>query len=258
MEVHVLASGSTGNAIFVKTGGVNLLIDAGISARRIKNALAEVGTSVEELNGVFITHEHSDHIKGLPTLLKKYRIPLYARPATWEALPFRDLLPGECYRELCATVDIGPVKVEPFSISHDAADPVGYSIYCGAAKCSLATDLGFVTETVKKALAMSDILVLESNHDLEMLRQGAYPWSLKRRIMSNRGHLSNIDAAWTLARLPRKSHTHVFLAHMSQENNCPQLAHQTVSTILEDQGFCLGTDLTLHLTFPDQTASLAV
>lgn len=257
MKVHVLASGSAGNAIFLKNEHTSILIDAGISARRIKNSLAAIGTAIEDIDGVFITHEHSDHIKGLPTLLKKYRLPVYTRPATWEAMPFKEPLPYECYRGLPESVDIGTVKIEPFSISHDAADPVGFNFFCRGNKCSVATDLGFVTENVKKALALSDILVLESNHDTEMLEKGSYPWPLKKRIMSNRGHLSNIDAAWTIARLPRKTHTHVFLAHMSQENNRPELARETVGTILSSQGLRLGMDVSLHLTFPDQTASIA-
>lgn len=257
MKVHVLASGSAGNSIFLKDEHTNILIDAGISARRIKNSLAAIGTAIEDLDGIFITHEHSDHIKGLPTLLKKYRLPVYTRPATWDAMPFKEPLPAACYRGLPESIDLGTMKIEPFSISHDAADPVGFNFFCRDNKCSVATDLGFVTDKVKKALALSDILVLESNHDTDMLEQGSYPWSLKKRIMSNRGHLSNIDAAWTIARMSRKAHTHVFLAHMSKENNRPELARETVGNILSSQGLRLGMDVSLHLTFPDQTASIA-
>lgn len=259
MQIHVLASGSTGNATFIKIGGANILIDAGISARRIKQGLAAVGTAVEDLDGILITHEHRDHIVGLPTLTRKYRLPVFARPEAWKALDTQSVgreLPEECRRELTDSFDIRDVKVEPFSIPHDAADPVGFSFYHSNKKCCLATDLGFVTETVKKALAFADALVLEANHDVEMLKQGSYPWFLKKRIMSNRGHLANTDAGWTLARLPRKSHCHVFLAHLSQENNRPDLAEDTVANILAEQGCQLGRDVTLHITYPDRTASL--
>ncbi len=256
MELHVLASGSTGNATLLKFGNVNLLIDAGISARRIKNGLAEIGTPLETLDGVLITHEHRDHVSGLTTLMNRYRIPVYARLETWDALPGKEALPPELCRSLTDSLDIGAVRIEPFSISHDAADPVGFNFFYRQLKCSVATDLGFVTDTVKKALDGSDVIMLEANHDLDMLRNGSYPWYLKKRIMSNRGHLSNLDAGWTLARLARKSHTHVFLAHLSQENNCPEIAERTVRGILEEQGCRMGSDLTLYITYPDRRVSL--
>jgi phosphoribosyl 1,2-cyclic phosphodiesterase len=256
MQVHVLASGSTGNAIFLDFEDTKILVDAGISTRRIKNSLAELGVRLEEVDGVFITHEHRDHISGLATMTKKYKLPVYASPDTWNNMYCRELIPPECNKPLKESVDIGRVKVEPFRISHDAADPVGYSFYHGHKKCSVVTDLGFVTDSVKKAISFSDVLVLESNHDVDMLQSGSYPWHLKKRIMSNRGHLSNVDAGWTLARLERKSRTQVLLAHMSQENNRPELAVDTVKTILSDQGFKLGTEIDLHLTYPDQRVSI--
>ena len=256
MNVHVLASGSTGNAVFLRFGETRLLVDTGISLRRIKNALAGLGEAIENIDGVLITHEHQDHVKGLLNLTKKYRLPVYTRPGTWQGIACRDELPDECCRTIEASLDIGQVKVEPFSISHDANEPVGYNFFYRQRKCSVATDLGFVTEGVKKALALSDLMVLESNHDVDMLRQGSYPWYLKRRIMSNRGHLSNMDAGWTLARLERKNHTKVFLAHLSQENNRPEIAETTVRGILEDQGLCMKEDVELYLTYPDRVASL--
>lgn len=256
MKVHVLASGSTGNATCLQFGDTNILVDAGISARRIKNGLDAIGVPVESLSAVLITHEHTDHIKGLATLSKKYRVPMYARPDTWEAMSNRSLLPPECCRALPDSLDIGPVKIEPFSISHDAADPVGFRLYHGSKKCSFATDLGFVTDSVKQALAASDVMVFESNHDTELLQTGAYPWYLKRRIMSNRGHLSNTDCGWTLARLAKKQHTDIFLAHLSKENNRPEIAEATVRGILEDEGYTIGQDITLHVTYPDRTVSI--
>jgi phosphoribosyl 1,2-cyclic phosphodiesterase len=254
MQFHVLASGSTGNAVFLEMEGAKILVDAGISARRIKNALSSIGTNVEDLDGIFITHEHRDHISGIATLTKKYRLPVYARPAAWAAMYCQAEVPEECRRELGDSLDIGTVKIEPFSISHDAADPVGFNFFQGDFKATVATDLGFVTEGVKKALSMSDVIVFESNHDLDMLKNGGYPWYLKKRIMSNRGHLSNYDAGWTLARLERKQRTHVFLAHMSKENNRPEIAARTVSEILIEQG--CADEIELKLTFPDQISSL--
>ena len=255
MQVHVLASGSTGNAIFLDFQHTKILVDAGISTRRIKNSLAELGTSIDELDGVFITHEHRDHVSGLTTMTKKYNVPVYASMNTWSAMYCRELLPAQCCKVLPRSLDIGQITVEPFSISHDAADPVGYKFYNGNSKCSVVTDLGIVTETVKQAIALSDVLVLESNHDIDMLEHGAYPWHLKRRIMSNRGHLSNFDAGWALARLERKPSMQVFLAHMSQKNNDPELAMHTVSTILTQQGCTLGSEIQLYRTYPDRIVS---
>jgi phosphoribosyl 1,2-cyclic phosphodiesterase len=255
MQVHVLASGSTGNATYIEMGETKLLVDAGISARRIKNSLAALGTAIEDLDGILITHEHRDHINGLPTLTKKYKTPVYANADTFAAMYCREIIPDECCKVFGRSLDIGTVKVEPFSISHDAADPVGYSLYSPKHKCSVATDLGFVTDSVKKAIAYSDVLVFESNHDVDLLKNGSYPWHLKRRIMSNRGHLSNTDAAWTIARMPRQQHTQVFLAHLSQENNRPEIAETTVRTILAEQGCELEVDIDVRLTFPDRTAS---
>jgi phosphoribosyl 1,2-cyclic phosphodiesterase len=260
MQIHVLASGSTGNSTFLKIGDANILVDAGISARRIKQGLAALGTAVEELDGILITHEHRDHVCGLPTLTRKYRLPVYARPATWGAIDSQTAqdkwVPPECRRDLAESLDIGQVKIEPFAISHDAVDPVGFSFHHSRQKCGFATDLGFVTDSVKKALAMSDALVFEANHDVDMLKQGSYPWFLKQRIMSNRGHLANTDTGWTLARLERKSHCHVFLAHMSKENNRPEIAEKTVADILVEQGCQIGTDVTLHITYPDRTVGV--
>lgn len=256
MQIHVLASGSTGNATYIEMEDTKLLVDAGISARRIKQSLDKLGAKVEELDGILITHEHRDHVSGLTTLLKKYRLPAYARPDTWQAMYCRAALPAECCRILPDSLDVGKIKVEPFAISHDAADPVGFCLYAGSSKVSVATDLGFVTPTVKEALSLSDVVVLEANHDVDMLRNGSYPWSLKKRILSNRGHLANTDAGWTLARLTRKAHTHVFLAHLSQENNRPELAENTVAGIITTQGCRLDEDITLHLTYPEQISGI--
>lgn len=256
MQAHVLASGSTGNAVFLKFNGANILVDAGISARRIKLGLAALGTDVETLDGILITHEHRDHVSGLPTLIKKYRLPVYAREATLDAMYCRNLLADECCCTIQDSLDIGTVKIEPFNISHDAADPVGFNLFQKNIKCSVATDLGFATDTVKKALSLSDLMVLESNHDIDMLQKGSYPWYLKRRIMSNKGHLSNTDAGWLLARLARKNNTKVMLAHLSQENNSPELAKATVKGILEEEGLQIGKDIDLELTYPDRTASI--
>ena len=212
---------------------MRLLIDAGISARRITRSLADLGVDAASLDGVFVTHEHSDHIKGLPTLLKQYRLPLFAPPATLRAIGESLAVPEDTFTPLAGDVMLGSVAVKSFSTLHDAASPVGYAV-CGSEKCALATDLGFLTNDVMAAIEGSDVLILEANHDRELLQSGSYPWRLKQRILSNRGHLSNSAAAWALVRLKKRPRA-VFLAHMSQENNRPALVEETVRTILRQQ-----------------------
>lgn len=234
MQVTVLASGSKGNSVFVEMDGVRLLIDAGISTRRIKQELSQIGQDIAELDGVFITHEHSDHIGGLATLTKKYRIPVFTRPDTFKAMSCYNELPVESINPIVDQIRLGRVSVKAFSVPHDAADPVGYAIL-GSSKCVVATDMGFVSSQLRQELEGARVLVLESNHDVEMLKNGSYPWPLKQRILSNRGHLSNVDTAWTLVHLKQRPQK-VFLAHLSEKNNTPELALKTVKGILEQQG----------------------
>lgn len=250
MKVSILASGSKGNAIFVEMDGVRLLVDAGISATRIKRGLMEQGVDAAKLDGILVTHEHTDHVSGLPMLGKWYRIPIFTRRETMEHMPCREKIPAECFHPVGEMFSLGGVKITPFSIPHDAAAPVGYRLE-GSETCVVATDLGFVTSSVQAALEGADVMVLEANHDPGLLRQGSYPWPLKRRILSNRGHLANSDAAWAIARL-RKKPRRVFLAHLSEENNRPDLARETVQSILERQG----TKISLALASQYETVSL--
>ncbi|ERJ92995.1 metallo-beta-lactamase domain protein [Selenomonas sp. oral taxon 892 str. F0426] len=236
LQVSILASGSKGNSVYVELDGTRLLIDAGISAARITRSLRDYGVEPQSLDAVLITHEHIDHVRGLRTLAKQYHLPILATRGTLAAIDggaaFEDDMRG-----ITDAFSIGDVIVRPFAISHDAADPCGFRIegsYC----CTIATDLGVVTETVQEAMEGADVLVLEANHDADLLRQGSYPWPLKRRILSNRGHLANGDAAWALTRMkkhPRK----VYLAHLSEENNRPSLARDTVQEILASRGMTL-------------------
>lgn len=234
MEVSVLASGSKGNSVFIDMDGTRVLVDAGISARRIKKSLAELHVELAALDGIFITHEHRDHISGLRTLCRQFHLPIYTRKETFRSMYCAAEIPAECFHEVGEGIQLGQVWVEPFNIPHDAADPVGY-VLAGSRKCTVATDLGFVTSSVQAALEESDVLVLEANHDPDLLRQGSYPWPLKQRILGNRGHLSNSDAAWALARL-KKRPSQVLLAHLSAENNRPEIARNTILDILRQQG----------------------
>lgn len=255
MQVHILASGSTGNVVLLQIGDKNILVDAGISARRIEQGLAGVGLKASDLDCVLITHEHTDHIKGLDVFIRRHALPVYTRPATWEGIPCRAKLPVQCCRDIYEGIDLGKVRIETFPVSHDAADPVGFCFFWRDTKWTLATDLGMVTPVVKSALQEASLVILESNHDPQMLQTGPYPHFLKQRIKGARGHLSNLDAAHLLAGAGEGQRLNVFLAHLSQQNNTPSLAENTVAHYLADQGYEIGDDIILHRTHPDRTAS---
>lgn len=240
IRFSILASGSTGNAMIVESNDVTLLIDSGLSAKRVEQLMEERDTKGSELNGILITHEHADHIKGVGAIARKYDLPVYANEKTWEELNKQI---GELADEkkvvmdTGSMLDFGSLKVESFGISHDAAEPVGYCFHDGEEKLSLATDLGYVSQRVKDKIGDSDVLILESNHDIEMLRIGRYPWNIKRRILSDLGHLSNDAAGEALCDLASSRTNRVYLAHLSRDHNMMDLARLTVNNILEDSGF---------------------
>ena len=239
MQVSILASGSKGNSVYVEMDGTRLLIDAGISAARITKSLRARGVEPQSLDAVLITHEHIDHVRGLKTLAKQYHLPIFATHGTFAGIDGGAVF-EEDMRGIADDFKIGEVTVRPFAISHDAAEPCGFRLE-GSHCCTFATDLGVVTNTVQEAMEGADVLVLEANHDTDLLRQGSYPWPLKRRILSHRGHLANADAAWALTRMkkhPRK----VYLAHLSEENNRPALACDTVQDILSSRGMTLNVE----------------
>lgn len=234
-KVTMLASGSKGNAALISTGKQNFLVDVGISCRMLGSRLKEAGLSASDLDGVFITHEHTDHIKGLATFVKNYNVPIYSSERTWRMILAKDnKLERRSLRIINDSMPIkcGDVEVGSFGIPHDAADPHGYVFKADGSKCAYITDTGFVTDAVRQAAEGADTLILEANHDVEMLKNGSYPQILKQRILSTRGHLSNECAGWLLANLPRIPEN-VVLAHLSQENNRPQLALDTVGNILD-------------------------
>ena len=238
LEVRTLASGSSGNCLLVRGGGSQVLVDAGISCRRIVNALRELGVEPRELAGVLITHEHADHIAGLATLTKQYRLPVYASRGTgWELCRriafveevLRPFEPGEAFQA-------GDLEAVSFPTSHDAAQSVGYVLSHGGKRAAVATDLGHVTAEVARAVRGADLLVCEANHDVEWLRSGPYPYPLKARILGDRGHLSNeagAELAWTAVEGGARA---VVLAHLSHENNTPARALEVVGGILARRG----------------------
>lgn len=233
-----LVSGSSGNSSLISDGKTTLLIDCGISGIKLTERLSEAGFSPSDISGLLITHEHSDHTCGVGVVARRFGIPLYATEKTFAAMK-----PGKVNHELlnniCAgkTFSIGNIEIHPFSIPHDAADPVGYSFYTDSGKYTLATDMGFMPDTLFNELKGSRQIILESNHDIEMLRFGAYPYYLKQRILSESGHMSNELSAKVSVRLADCGTESIMLAHLSRENNTPEIAELTTHNALCSEGF---------------------
>ena len=216
----------------------HLLIDAGLSGKRVLSSLEEIGVDPMALDGILVTHEHSDHIKGVGILSRKLDLPVYATTKTWEAMESKlGDLSAKNMRDIQAGMDfyIKDLDISPVSIPHDAADPVFYSVMTGGRKMSVCTDLGYVTRSVFNAISDADALLLEANHDLDMLRAGRYPEQLKRRIAGRSGHLSNETCGKCLSQVAGTVRQ-VLLGHLSQENNTEQKAHSTIKQILTDNG----------------------
>ena len=233
MNLCSIASGSSGNCIYTGTDKAGILIDAGISAKRIEQGLASIDRNIKEIKGIFVSHEHSDHIKGLGVLARKHHIPIYGTKGTLEAVKNTSslgVIDEDLYRVIQAEEDviIDDLVIKPFRISHDAAEPVAYRMECGTKSAAVATDLGFYNQTVVDKLQKLDVLLLESNHDIHMLQVGSYPYQLKRRILGDRGHLSNESAGKLLCHLLHDDLKAVFLGHLSKENNYDELAFETV------------------------------
>lgn len=225
-----LFSGSTGNSSLIQTENTKILIDVGESAKKISEALVSINVKPEEINAILITHEHSDHIKGLGTFSKRYNIPVYANIDTWNSIPTQreKIVPNNIKYFNFEKFDIGDLSIIPFSIPHDAANPCGFSIYHGNKKISIATDIGHMTTEVVNNLTNSSFVLLEANYDLNILKCSSYPYVLKQRISGPNGHLSNDDAGKTISYLVKHGLNSVMLGHLSKENNFPELAYKTV------------------------------
>lgn len=234
-----IASGSKGNSYLITNGKTNILLDCGISLKALKEGLLAFGRTPEELCAIVVTHEHSDHIKGIGTAARRHNIPIFATLETWRAM-YHSItpIPDEIIKviEKQKTFSIKDIKLCAFSISHDAADPVGYSFFFGGKKISAATDTGEVTEEISEAIKGSNIALIESNHDKNMLMVGKYPLQLKHRISGKYGHLSNEDAGALAAFLAKSGTKKLLLGHLSEENNYPDLAFLTVKNALKENG----------------------
>ncbi len=257
MEISVLASGSSGNSIYFGDGSTNVLIDAGLSGKELSKRLNKIGLDGKDIDAILVTHEHNDHITGVGVLSRRYNIPVYANELTWQAAASKL---GKIKELNCKQFEtdfmLGDFGIQPFSISHDAIDPVGYKITYKNKQVGIATDTGYVPSRVKKELEGVDFLIIESNHDLEMLMTGSYPWSLKNRIKGDKGHLSNDATAALLPELINSNHPCILLAHLSKDNNVPDLAYLTIKNNLEEQGFKIDRDLELDFTYRNKPTKL--
>lgn len=233
MDLCSIASGSSGNCIYVGNQNTKLLVDAGISGKRIEHGLYGVDVDPGSLDGILVTHEHIDHVGGLGVMARRYHVPIYGTAETLRQIQcIRSIgkIPEELFRivEPDKEFVINDVTVNPFSISHDASNPVCYTLTADGCKAGIATDLGKYDEYIISKLAGAQLLLLEANHDVNMLQVGSYPYTLKRRILGDRGHLSNDNSGRLICRLLHHGLKHVYLGHLSKENNYPDLAYETV------------------------------
>lgn len=230
MRVITLASGSRGNSLLVESACSRILVDVGISCRKLSGKLEELDISPGTIDAILVTHEHQDHVSGLRPVVRKYGLPYFLSLKTLEALvPRVGVVGGSNIVESGVEFHIKDVTVHPFSMSHDAADPLSFTFQSSVSKVTVATDLGVAGHLVRERLRHSDLVVIEANHDEDMLKEGPYPWPLKQRIMGNRGHLSNVKCGELLSEIMHPDLKGIILAHISEENNTPELAFDTVA-----------------------------
>lgn len=233
MNLCSITSGSSGNCIYAGSDSTHILIDAGISGKRIETGLNSIGLKTSEMKGILVTHEHSDHISGIGVLSRRYGIPIYGTRGTLQAIAASKSVgkvPEELFREIAADADfcIDDLVISPFSVSHDAADPVAYRVSHGSKSVAVATDLGKYNDYTIDKLKGLDVLLLEANHDVNMLQVGSYPYYLKQRILGDRGHLSNELSGRLLCEILHDNLKSIMLGHLSKENNYEELAYETV------------------------------
>lgn len=239
IRFSVLASGSTGNAFFIETDETKLLVDAGLSGIQLERLFSQINIDPSTLHGILVTHEHGDHIKGLGVMARKYNLPIYANQKTWGAMEKsigKISLEQKFLFETNEVKTFGNLDIESFAVSHDAIDPMFFTFHQGNRKVALVTDLGYVSERIKKTIEDADAYIFEANHDVGMLRMGRYPWSVKRRILGDSGHVSNEDCGLALSDVISNKTKRIYLAHLSQDNNMKDLARMSVDQELQKHG----------------------
>lgn len=250
MRFCTLFSGSSGNSIFISSGNTRLLLDAGYSGRTIASALDSIGEDPAKLTAILVSHEHQDHAHGVGVLSRRYDLPVYASGGTWKGMASRiGKIETGNIRRFCAGEEfqIGDIGVRSFGIPHDACEPAAFSFFADDRKVTVATDIGHANPQLLSFLDHSDLLLIESNHDIEMLKNGSYTWVLKNRILGKYGHLSNEAAAGIATHAVRGGTRQFILGHLSEENNLPKLALETVTAGLAAEGCVEGKDYSISV-----------
>lgn len=247
VRFYTFFSGSRGNCTFISDGDTNILIDAGVSASKILNSLKSIGVSPDEIDAILITHEHSDHVAGVKVLSDRFSIPVYANENTASKLVASSLVSERAVRitESGSTFSLRSAVVRSFRTPHDSAESVGYIIDMADKKFGIATDTGCITKAMLSALAKCEAVLIESNHDIDMLSNGKYPYVLKRRIMSDNGHLSNENCAWLATQLALWGTKRIALGHLSENNNTPEKAYSETEKMFLENNIQIGTDVKL-------------
>ncbi|KGL38803.1 MBL fold metallo-hydrolase [Listeria newyorkensis] len=254
LRFSILASGSSGNATLIETADQTILVDCGLSGKKIEHLFSEVGRSMTDVDAILVTHEHVDHIKGLGVLARRYEVPVYANAKTWAAMEtsIGEINSAQKFQFDMETVkSFGSLQVESFGVSHDAAEPMFYIFHSGKKKFVMITDTGYVSDRMKGHIANADAYLFESNHDVEMLRMGRYPWNVKRRILGDEGHVSNEDAGIAMSEVIGDATKRIYLGHLSKDNNMKDLARMAVSQTLAGEGIIVGEQIDLFDTDPE-------
>ena len=261
MKISVLASGSTGNVTYIETPQHKVLLDAGLSGKKIANLMSSIGRDINDVDSLLVTHEHSDHRQSVGVLARKYDLNVYANEGTWDAMNGKigkmpadkmNIFPPDTVKSF------GDLDIESFSVSHDAAEPQFYVFHHNNKSFVVLTDTGYVSDRMEGVIKDAEGYLLECNHDIEMLRNGDYSWPLKQRIMSDRGHLSNVDGANTMMDIIGHRTKKIFLGHRSQHNNMKSLAHLTVSSMLTEHDFGVDNDFQLYDTEAESASPLMI
>ena len=262
MKLMSIASGSSGNCIYVGSDNTSVLIDAGVSRKKIIEGLKTIDIDIKDIDAILVTHEHIDHTRGLGVIARGYEIPVYATEETCNEISTMSCL-GDFDRDVLHAISpdnrfcIGDIEIEAHSIWHDAVDPVCYSLYNGKNKISVATDMGDFDNYIVEKLKDSDAMLIEANHDIRMLQVGSYPYALKQRILGKRGHLSNEASAKLILKILNEHIKAIFLGHLSKENNYPELAYETVKLELSNNPFSKDIrDFNLQVASRDRASNL--
>lgn len=259
LQFSILASGSSGNCTYVESMNSRIMIDAGLSGKRIEALFQQIDRKVAHVDAILVTHEHKDHIHGVGVLSRKYNIPIYANAKTWSVMEnmIGKIAPeNKMYIETDQLVTIGDIDVLSYKVSHDAISPQFYAFEKAKKQFVMLTDTGYVSDRLRSQLKNASAYLIESNHEIEMLRYGAYPWSLKQRILSDKGHLSNEDGALAMVDLIGNNTKEIYLGHLSRDNNTKQLAMTSMEDILIHHDFGVNEAFHLYMTDPGEATPL--